>query len=158
MLNGMKVSFLALGSLLASHAVVAEQVGPLSEYEPQLSDKFIQAMQAADLAAGEKTFMRKCSSCHDHEKRGGHGKGPHLWNLFGRKAGEIPGFEFSEAMKSSGHQWDFATLNYYLTNTERAVPGRTMDFRGIRRDKERARLLMFLKNFNDTPPELPDPK
>ncbi len=99
--------------------------------------------------------MRKCSSCHAHEKEGGHGKGPHLWNVIGRKAGSTPDFEFSDAMRGSDHTWTLASLNYYLTHTERAVPGRIMNFRGIRRDKVRARLLAFMRTINDAPPPLP---
>ena len=142
--------------LLLSSVCYSEEPGPLSHYQPVLSGEFKQLLKEADLAAGEKTFMRKCSSCHDQDKTGGHGKGPHLWNLFGRKAGEIPGFEFSEAMRGSGHTWDYATLNYYLINTEKAVPGRIMDFRGIRKDKDRARLIAYMAKFNDNPPPLPE--
>ena len=133
----------------------ADNGGPLSEFNPTLTDEFKHSLSTADVAAGEIVFMRKCSSCHDHEKTGGHGKGPHLWNIMGRKAGSAPGFEYSEAMRSSGHTWDYATLNYYLIRTDRAVPGRLMDFRGIRRDSERAKLLAFLRTLHDTPPPLP---
>jgi cytochrome c len=142
--------------LCAATAWSGEAAGPLSSYQPQLSDSFKQLVKEADIAAGENTFMRKCSSCHDYKKTGGHGKGPHLWNVFGRKAGAIAGFEFSDAMRNSGHSWDLATLNYYLTNTENAVPGRIMDFRGIRRDKQRAQLLAFMMQYNDSPPTLPE--
>jgi cytochrome c len=73
----------------------------------------------------------------------------------GRKAGSIAGFDFSKAMKNSGHTWTFATLNYYLTRTDRAVPGLAMEFRGLRRDKDRAALISFLRTLNDNPPNLP---
>jgi len=126
----------------------------LAVFKPALSDDFKVMLKEADPATGEQLFMRKCSSCHDHKKEGGHGKGPHLWNIMGRKAGKVPGFEFSDAMRNSGHTWTLATLNYYLTNTERAVPGRIMNFRGIRRDKVRARLLAFMRTINDAPPPL----
>ncbi len=122
---------------------------------PELSNEFKALLNSATPDEGEIIFMRKCSSCHDHEKSGGHGKGPHLWNLMGRKAGSLPGFDYSDAMKQSGHSWNFATLNYYLTNTEQAVPGKIMEFRGIRRDKVRARLLAYLRSYNDNIPPLP---
>ena len=127
----------------------------LAVFQPEMSDDFKKQLREADPAAGEQIFMRKCSSCHDHEKVGGHGKGPHLWNVIGRKAGSMPGFEYSDAMRNSGHIWTLATLNYYLTRTDRAVPGRIMDFRGIRRDKVRAKLLAFMRTMNDQPPPLP---
>ncbi len=142
--------------LLSCFPVFATEGGEsLSEFKPALSDEFQASLKAADAAAGEMIFMRKCSSCHDHDKNGGHGKGPHLWNIMGREAGSAPGFEYSEAMRNSGHTWNYATLNYYLTRTDRAVPGRSMDFRGIRRDAVRARLLAFLRTLHDSPPPLP---
>jgi len=73
----------------------------------------------------------------------------------GRRAGSVDGFEFSEAMRTSGHTWDFATLNYYLIRTDRAVPGLAMEFRGIRRGKDRAAVIAFLRTLNDNPPALP---
>ncbi len=127
----------------------------LVEFEPILSEEFKVLLRAATPAQGESIFMRKCSACHDHGKLGGHGKGPHLWNWLGRKAGSIKGFDFSSAMSGSGHSWNLANLNYYLTNTERAVPGRSMDFRGIKKDRDRARLLAFMITLNDNPPPLP---
>ncbi len=127
----------------------------LSVFKPVLSNEFIELLRTADPAKGEQTFMRKCSSCHDDQKSGGHGKGPHLWNIFSRKAGSAPGFEYSEAMRNSGHIWDFATLDYYLLRTDRAVPGRSMNFRGIRSNSTRAALIRYLQTLNDTPPSLP---
>lgn len=147
-------STLTAGMLVISGALADDATGPLSQYQPPLSEPFRQQLREADLAKGENSFMRKCSACHDHKQQGGHGKGPHLWNLLGRKAGTIAGFEFSAAMRDSGHTWNISTLNYYLTDTEQAVPGRLMDFRGIRRDKERANLIAFLLQFNDNPPDL----
>jgi len=121
----------------------------LTVFKPELEESFKKLLEQNEPAEGEIVFMRKCSSCHDHEKDGGHGKGPHLWNLLGRTAGSIDGFEFSPAMRQSGYTWTEASLNYYLTNTEIAVPGRTMNFRGIRRDSVRAKLIAFLRSLKD---------
>ncbi len=128
----------------------------LAHFKPTLSADLKKLIKTADVADGKEYFMRKCSSCHDEYQSETHGKGPNLWNVFGRKAGTSEGFEYSDAMRQSGHSWSFATLNYYLTRTERAVPGRIMNFRGIRQDKYRAKLLLFLSTMNDTPPVLPE--
>lgn len=138
-----------------SHSVDFKKSESLAEYTPVLTDEFKQLLKAADVNAGAEYFDLKCSQCHDHQKQGGHSKGPHLWNIMGRKAGTMPGFEYSEAMKQSGHNWNYATLNYYLTRTDRAVPGRSMNFRGIRQDDKRANLLLFIRTLNDNPPPLP---
>ena len=95
--------------LLVSPLLADEEPGPLSSYDPPLPPSFVEELRKADPAEGEKIFMRKCSSCHDHEKDGGNGKGPHLWNVMGRKAGTYPGFEYSDAMRNSGHTWNYAT-------------------------------------------------
>ena len=129
--------------------------GPLSSYTPELTPEFKQLLKSADLEAGKEYFMRKCSSCHDEYYSDTHGKGPNLWNVFGRKAGTAKDFDYSDAMRNSGHTWTWETLNYYLTNTKRAVPGRRMNFRGIKKDKDRAKLLIFLRSMNDNPPSLP---
>ncbi len=155
-LLGLGPGLLVLGLVSVTPTASASNAGaPLSEYQPDISAEFASTLRAADLAAGEEYFMRKCSSCHDHLREGGHGKGPHLWNVFGRQAGTQAGFEYSEAMQASGHTWDFATLNYYLTRTDSAVPGRSMNFRGIRDDVQRAELLRFLATLNDIEPDFP---
>ncbi len=107
----------------------------LADFKPELTPEFITMLKQADLARGESIFMRKCSSCHEHEKSGSHWKGPRLWNILGRKAGSESGFEYSDAMRQSGHIWSLATLNYYLTRTDRAVPDLTMNFRGIKNEE-----------------------
>jgi len=144
-----------LGSVTSVNAGRFDKSESLAEFTPVLSEEFKQLLKKADFDAGLAYFERKCGQCHDHKKTGGHSKGPLLWNVMGRKAGTITGFEFSAAMKKPGHTWDYATLNYYLTRTDRAVPGRTMNFRGIKKDAERANLLLFLRTLNDNPPPLP---
>ena len=131
------------------------QEGSLAVYQPELPPEIAAAMRTADPAAGQEIFMRKCSACHDYRKEGGNGKGPHLWNVVGRKAGTHDGFQYSDAMRNSGHSWTLANLNYYLTRTDRAVPGLAMNFRGIKNDVERATLIAFLRQQNDNPPPLP---
>ena len=147
------VCFYSFNSQAAEQAGVSQE--SLANYTPVLSADFKELLNTADAAAGEEFFMRKCSSCHDAVKSDVHGKGPNLWNVFGRKAGTAEGFEYSDAMRQSGHIWNYATLNYYLTRTDRAVPGRIMNFRGIRKDAYRAKLLAFLRTMNDMPPALP---
>jgi len=145
-----KFFLLTLFTLLLSSITHADGKGSsLANFQPTLDEKFKTLLSNYKPSDGEIVFMRKCSSCHDHEKQGGHGKGPHLWNLMGRIAGSQDGFEYSEAMSQSGHVWTEATLNYYLTNTEIAVPGRIMNFRGIRRDAVRAKLIAFLRSLQD---------
>lgn len=126
----------------------------LKHLKPVLTSEFKELLINADIKKGEAYFERKCSSCHTVEEGGAHDLGPALWGWLGRRSGSSAGFEYSNAMRSSGHTWDVASLNYYLTKTERAVPGRAMNFRGIRGDQPRAELIAYLLLFNNNSAKL----
>lgn len=152
----MKTNRLAIVSLvLLVQAGAAAAGGPLASYAPPLTPELKARLAQADAAAGEQFYERKCSQCHDAQKSGGHAKGPHLWNVMGRKAGSAPGFDFSEAMKKTGVVWDYAALDYYLADTETAIPGRAMNFVGIKDAQLRANVIAFLRTLNDSPQPLP---
>jgi len=68
--------------------------------------------------------------------------------MAGKPAGEVAGFSYSPAMKSSGKLWDDATLNLYLTNPKRAVPGTKMALGGIADPDDRANLIAYLKTLH----------
>jgi cytochrome c len=99
---------------------------------------------AADLAAGAKTFV-KCRICHTVAAGAPSAVGPNLHGLFGRKAGSLPGFSYSAAMKSSGVIWDDATLAQYLRDPKGFIPGARMAFPGIKDQNELADLIAYLK-------------
>jgi cytochrome c len=139
---------------LPAFAVHAD-TGPLSHYDPPLDPAFARLIANADVAAGARYFERKCSQCHDSDKAGGNFKGPHLWNVVGRMAATREGFRYSEAMKAVKKTWTYATLNYYLADTERAVPGREMNFTGIEDEVTRANVIAFLRTLSDAPVPLP---
>lgn len=154
-MNAPRATLVAL-ALLGSLAPVAHaDTGPLSSYAPPADPALYARIARADVGAGAKTFDRRCATCHDAEKTGKHSKGPLLWNVVGRKAGSSPGFVYSDAMRRSGHTWTLEALDYYLADTERAVPGRSMDFVGIPDAKVRAELVAYLRTMSDTPVPLP---
>jgi cytochrome c len=92
---------------------------------------------------GEKDFKKYCSACHTVEA-GKNKIGPSLAGVVGRKAGTVPGFEYSDAIKGSGITWDQASLDRYVTLPKAAVPGGTMRFDGMAHAKDRADLIAFL--------------
>ena len=145
----------ALATLVLAGQGIAQEQSFAGGYKATMSPELAARLKKADVAAGDNFFKRKCSQCHDGEKTGGHAKGPFLWNVFGRKAGSIAGFEFSEAMRKSGITWDYATLDYYLANTERAVPGKAMNFAGIEDADLRAAVVLHLRKMADKPAKLP---
>lgn len=98
--------------------------------------------------AGNKppaAFMQ-CVACHSTEK-GKHGVGPSLAGIFGTKAGDVAGYAFSEPMKASGLTWDEATLDTYLTNPMKMVPGTRMTFAGMGDAAKRKEVIDYLKTL-----------
>lgn len=102
---------------------------------------------AADPAAGEKAFA-VCKACHKVGEGAKNGVGPVLSGVIGRPAGTAEGFNYSDAMKSSGITWDEASLSEYLKNPKAKVPGNKMAFPGVKDDAKIADIVAFLGQFN----------
>jgi nitrite reductase (NO-forming) len=97
---------------------------------------------SADAEAGRLVY-RKCQACHSLTT-GKNGVGPSLGGIVGKKAGEVPGFNYSPAMKASGLTWDAATLDAYLADPQKKVPGNKMPFPGLKTGNERSSLIAYL--------------
>ncbi|HEY0877224.1 MAG TPA: c-type cytochrome [Zeimonas sp.] len=102
---------------------------------------------AGDAEAGAKIYTR-CEACHAfaYDRTG-----PRHCGLFGRKAGSVPGFDYSDAMKRSGLTWNAATLDRFLADPMRTVPGTTMGYAGVTDARERADLIAYLREQSRGP-------
>ena len=89
-----------------------------------------------------KTIFKACATCHatDHANR----TGPGLGEIIGRKAGTVPGFSYSSAMKKSDIVWDTKILDAYLESPQQVVPGNRMPYAGLKDSTDRADLLGYL--------------
>src|SRR5271157_3529139 len=104
------------------------------------------AATAQDAAAGEKVFA-KCKICHQTGENAKNAVGPVLNGVVGRPAGSYPGYNYSEANKTSGITWDEANLKAYLKNPREKVPGTKMVFPGLPSDDDIANVIAYLKQF-----------
>ncbi len=100
------------------------------------------ASVSGDVAAGKLVF-RKCQACHSLEPDK-NGLGPSLAGLVGKKAGSVPNYNYSPAMKGSNLTWDVATLDAYLSDPQKLVPGNKMPFPGLKTENERNAVIAFL--------------
>jgi cytochrome c len=106
------------------------------------------ALAAGDPKAGEAVYSR-CLACHSLAY---HRTGPRHCGLFGRRAGSAAGYEeYSPAMKRSRLVWNEQTLDRFLANPLKAVPGTTMTYAGVKDAKERADLIAYLKQEGKCP-------
>ena len=104
------------------------------------------ALAAGDAAKGKKVF-KKCKVCHTANKGGKNRVGPNLFGIAGSKAATVKGFRYSKAMKASGLTWDDATLDKYLTKPKKLVPKTKMGFAGLKKEKDRANVIAYLKSL-----------
>jgi cytochrome c len=96
---------------------------------------------AADLKNGEEVYSR-CLACHALESDR---VGPRHCGVVGRRAGSVAGFDYSKAMKGSKLAWNAKTLDSFIADPMKVVPGTTMTYAGVKDAKERADLIAWLE-------------
>ena len=106
------------------------------------------APAAPEVVRGEQVYAR-CIACHAlaYDR-----VGPRHCGLLGRRAGSVPGFAYSPAMKNSGLVWDEKTLNRFLAKPMAVVPGTAMTYDGVPDARDRSDLIAYLKAANNAPP------
>jgi len=99
------------------------------------------ARPAQATASGKELFAKRCGGCHalDRDK-----EGPRLRGVYGRVAGSVDSFQYSDALKKSKITWTEATLDKWLTDTEKLVPDNDMSFH-VERPDERGEIIAYLK-------------
>lgn len=110
-----------------------------------------------DVAAGEKV-AKKCKACHTFEEGGKNKVGPALWNIVNRPVASVDGFGYSDAMKAhaeGGTAWSYEELEAFLTKPKDHIKGTKMVFAGLRKEKDRAAILAYLRTLASDPAPLP---
>jgi cytochrome c len=104
------------------------------------------AAAADDIKKGKKLFKSKCRICHSIVK-GKRKLGPSLFAIVGKKAGTEPKYRYSSAMKKANITWNTSTLDEYLANPRKKVPGTKMSFSGLKKERKRAAVIAYLKTL-----------
>ena len=172
--NKLFAGFLMAGLLLLAGIKLAEVMVPHSDlaensYKIEVPEKSavadaapvdkrpepILAMLAeADIVAGEK-LSKKCSACHVFNAGGAAKVGPALWNIVNAAIGASDGYAYSSAMAGFGGAWDYASLNAFLAKPKAYMAGTKMNFIGLKKAKDRANMIAWLRQQADAPVALP---
>ena len=111
-------------------------------------------LSTGDLAHGEKVF-KKCSACHSIKSGGGNKIGPALYNVVGRKVGVLDDYKYSKALAEYNKNWSFEELNGFLLKPKDWIKGTKMAYAGLRKEKDRASVILYLNKYSDSPLPLP---
>lgn len=84
------------------------------------------ACAEGDAVRGEQAWKMNCTECHMVDKND---TGPRHAGVVGRRAGSVPGFDYSPALKASTLVWDAALLDRWIAKPDAVVPGQAMDFK-----------------------------
>ena len=114
----------------------------------------VQLLSLGDIAHGEKVF-KKCSACHMVAADGKNMIGPNLWGVIGRNAGAIQDYKYSKAMIAYGKEWSFEEMNAYLIKPQAYIKGTKMAFAGLRKEKDRASVILYMNSKSSNPKPLP---
>ena len=138
--------------------VVAYKVDPpegVSEKNNDKSELDLKAMFAlADLAHGEKVF-KKCAACHSIKEGGGNKIGPKLWNVMFRSVGAVEDYKYSKSLLSYKKEWTWEEMNGFLIKPSSWIKGNKMGFAGLKDEKDRASVIMYLNQNSENPKSLP---
>ena len=136
---------------------VEQAVTVSSESSKDTNEKTIDVaalMTMGDITIGEKVF-KKCAACHSIVKGGKNNIGPALYNVVGRKVGAVNDYKYSKALSNYGKDWTFEELNGYLLKPAKWIKGTKMAFAGLRKEKDRASVILYLNKNSDNPLPLP---
>ena len=125
----------------------------------QASDS-VQAVDiSALLAMGNvdhgKSVFKKCSACHSVKKGGKNKIGPALYNVLGRNVAALSDYKYSKALIAYGKSWTFDEMNSFLIKPTSYIKGTKMAFAGLKKEKDRASVILFMNQNSDSPLPLP---
>ena len=114
------------------------------------SKEIMALLASANIIDGKKVF-KKCAACHSIAKGGGNKIGPALWGVLGRQVGSISDYKYSKAMVTHEKPWSFEEMNGFLTKPKDWIKGTKMTFVGLKKDTERAAVILYMNNNTDSP-------
>ncbi len=122
------------------------RANPREPFEPVPSTYPRRFQVSGEMSLGERQFARKCSVCHTLTPSGGNRAGPTLYGIFGRKAGALPDYPYSEGLKKSDIVWTEETMSeLFDKGPDHVTPGSKMPLQVMTDEKKLEALVAFLK-------------
>ncbi len=107
-------------------------------------------MRVADAEIGASKF-RQCAACHSYMDGATDRGGPNLIGVYGKPLGtNSVRFGYTAAMRDKGGKWDAATLDRWISNPKKMIPGTSMQFDGIEDRLDRADIIAYLQHLGET--------
>jgi len=125
--------------------------------KPEALPAIAPLLAKADVATGETTVKKLCTSCHTFNEGGKAGVGANLYGVVGGPHAHMEGFNYTAGMKAKTGPWTFDELNEWLHQPSAYVPGTRMAFAGIKNDQQRADVIAYLRSLSANPVPLPAP-
>ena len=107
-----------------------------------------------DLEHGKKVF-KKCAACHSIKQDGGNKIGPKLWNVMFRPVGAVSDYKYSKSLSEYKKNWTWEEMNGFLIKPAKWIKGNKMGFAGLKKEKDRASVILYLNQNSDSPNTLP---
>ena len=103
---------------------------------------------------GKKVF-KKCAACHSINADGKNKIGPKLWNVMFRPVGSVADYKYSKALSAYSKEWTWEEMNGFLKKPSKWIKGNKMGFAGLKKEEDRASVLLYLNQNSDNPKSLP---
>jgi cytochrome c len=111
-----------------------------------------QDSQGKEATSEQQVFNNACRTCHTI-KEGDNRQGPNLHKIVGRKAGSLPDYNYSSAMKEADFVWDKEKLERFIASPDEVVPGNSMKpYGGLASSDDRAKVIAYLQSLSTDRP------
>tara|TARA_Y100000590_G_C15700403_1_gene1006548 strand:- start:1875 stop:2408 length:534 start_codon:yes stop_codon:yes gene_type:complete len=131
---------------------VSNTTATLASSESQID---ISALLALGTVEDGKKVFKKCAACHSINADGGNKIGPKLWNIMFRPVGSITDYKYSKALSSYNKEWTWEEMNGFLIKPAKWIKGNKMGFAGLKKEEDRASVILYLNENSDNPIPLP---
>ena len=111
-------------------------------------------LASGNVDLGKKVF-KKCAACNSINADGGNKIGPKLWNVMFRPVGSVTDYKYSKALSSYGKEWTWEEMNGFLIKPAKWIKGNKMGFAGLKKEEDRASVILYLNENSDSPKSLP---